>query len=286
MTNQNNTTSRQCYVANPSPAFSRPVHHKHTLPAFNRRLLGHIEKRDVSRWVGFYYYDAFHHKTNRLLTRKRHFNRHRALAINAMVQAMAYHLNIVSGTVPVSFTTLARESGLATRSLAGNESITRATRAAQDLAAFGLITYRLLWDKVTRQFFPADIEVTDRFFDMAGSTPEAWRNARNQQLAWMNQGLVSKGEKPLTLTEARRRQRDKLVEIAWQKRKNDRDLRRQQKMATITARHDEQDLRHMISCQIQQEMSQGEHQGLSLSDFRRLVNQRIAWIHTVSRQRE
>lgn len=268
------------------PAFSRPVYHKHTLPAFNRRLLGQLEKRDVSRWEGFYFYDAFHHKTNKPLERKRHFNRHRARAMNALVQAMVYHLNIVSGTVPVSFTTLARESGLATQSIAGNESITRATRAAQDLAAFGLISYKLLWDKVTRQFFPADIEVTDRFFDMAGTTSEAWVNARNQQLAWINQGLAKKGEKPLTLTEARRRQKEKLVEVAWQKRKNERSIRQQQKMAALTARHDEPDLRHMISCQIQQEMSQGQHQGLSLSDFRQLVNKRIAWIQAVARQRE
>lgn len=284
--NKTNTISRQCYVVNPMPAFCRPVYHKHKLPAYNRRLLGLLEKRDVSRWEGFYFYDAFHHKTNKLLVRKRHFNRHRARAMNALVQGMVYHLNIISGTVPVSFTTLAQESGLASKSAAGNESITRATRAAHDLAAFGLITYKLLWDKVTRQFFPADIEVTDRFFDMVGSTTQAWVNARNQQLAWVNQGLASKGEKPLTLTEARRRQKEKLVEVAWQKRKNERNIRQQQKMATLTARHEEPDLRHMISCQIQLEMSQGQHQGLSLADFRKLVNKRIAWIKAVARQRE
>jgi incFII family plasmid replication initiator RepA len=245
-----------------------------------------VQSRDITRWVGFYYFDAFHHKTHRLLERKRHFNRHRARALNALVEAMVYHLNIVSGTVPASFTTLAREAGLATTSMAGNESITRATRAAQDLAAFGLITYKLLFDKVTRQFFPADIEVTDRFFDMAGSTAEAWASARNQQLAWINQGLVKNGEKPVTLTEARRRQKEKLVEITWQKRKADQDIRRKQKMAKLATRNSETDLRHQISCQIQHEMSQGEHQGLSLDDFRRLVNQRLSWIYTVAQQRE
>lgn len=284
--NKTTTHSRQCYVVNPMPAFCRPEHHKHTLPAFNRRLLGMLGKRDISRWEGFYFYDAFHHKTHQPLDRKRHFHRHRARAMNALVQAMVYHLNIVSGTVPVSFTTLAREAGLATHSAAGNESITRATRAAQDLAAFGLISYKLLWDKVTRQFFPADIEVTDRFFDMAGSTAEAWQHARNQQLAWINQGLVKKGEKPLTLSEARRRQKEKLIEVAWQKRKNDRHIRQQQKMATLIARHDEPDLRHQVSCQIQLEMSQGQHQGLSLTEFRHLVNKRIAWINAVARPRE
>ena len=280
------SVKRQCYVVNPLPAFCRPSHHRHNLPAYNKRLLSSVQSRDITRWVGFYYFDAFHHRTNRLIERKRHFNRHRARALNALVEAMVYHLNIVSGTVPVSFTTLAREAGLATTSAAGNESITRATRAAQDLAAFGLITYKLLFDKVTRQFFPADIEVTDRFFDMVGSTANAWASARNQQLAWMNQGLIKKGEKPVTLTEARRRQKEKLVEIAWQKRKAEQDIRRKQKMARLAIRHSETDLRHQISCQIQHEMSQGQHQGLSLDDFRRLVNQRLSWIYTVARPRE
>ncbi len=220
------------------------------------------------------------------MVRQRHFNKHRARAINALVQAMVYHLNLVSGTIPVSFTTLARESGLATTSAAGNESITRATRAAHDLAAFGLITYKLLWDKVTRQFFPADIEVTDRFFDMAGSNPQAWEKARNQQLAWINLGLAKKGEKPLTRTEATRRQKEKLVEIAWQRRKTAQDIRRKRKIAALAARKDETDLRHQISCQIQHELSQGLHKGLTLDGFRKLVNQRLAWIQTVARQQE
>lgn len=286
MTEQTNITSRQCYVVNPTPVFTRPAHHKHNLPAYNKQLVDTVTSRDVARWAGFYFYDAFHHKTNKPVVRQRHFNKHRARAINALVQAMVYHLNIVSGTIPVSFTTLAREAGLATTSAAGNESITRATRAAHDLAAFGLITYKLLWDKVTRQFFPADIEVTDRFFDMAGSNPQAWEKARNQQLAWINLGLAKKGEKPLTRTEATRRQKEKLVEIAWQRRKTAQDIRRKRKIAALAARKDEPDLRHQISCQIQHELSQGLHEGLTLDGFRKLVNQRLAWIQTVARQQE
>jgi incFII family plasmid replication initiator RepA len=173
-------------VVNPTPAFTRPAHHKHKLPAFNKSLLEKLSARDVSRWAGFYFYDAYHHKTNKPVVRRRHFNKHRARAMNALVNAMVYHLNIISGTVPVSFTTLAHEAGLSTTSKAGNVSITRATRAAQDLANYGVLTYKLLWDKVTRQYFPADIQVTDRFFDMVGSSAQAWQNASNQQLAWTN----------------------------------------------------------------------------------------------------
>lgn len=286
VTEKSQLLSKTCYVTNPTPAFTRPVHHKHKLPAYNKQLLDGVLSRDVSRWSGFYYYDAFHHKTSKPVVRCRHFNKHRARAINAMVQAMVYHLNIVSGTIPASFTMLAREAGLATVSAAGNESITRATRAAQDMAAFGLITYKLLWDKVTRQFFPADIEVTDRFFDMAGSSALAWDTARNQQLAWINMGLAKKGEKPLTRTEATRRQKEKLMEIAWQKRKTAQDIRRKRKIAALASRKDEPDLRHQISCQIQHELSQRHHEGLTLDGFRKLVNQRLAWIHAVARQHE
>lgn len=286
MTEQHHVRLRKCYVVNATPAFTRPAHHKHNLPAFNKRLIESLSARDVSRWAGFYYYDAYHHKTSKPVVRSRHFNKHRARAINALVHAMAYHLNIISGTVPASFTTLAREAGLSTLSAAGNESITRATRAAQDLAAYGIISYKLLWDKVTRQFFPADIQVTERFFDMAGSSAQAWHKASNQQLAWVNMGLVKKGHKPLTRTEAARLQREKLTEITWQKRKTAQDIRRKQKIARLAVRKDENTLRHNISCQIQHEMSQGLHNGLSFDGFRKLVNQRLSWIQTVARLRE
>lgn len=273
-------------MVNPTPVFTRPAHHKHKLPAFNKTLIETLSGRDVSRWAGFYFYDAFHHRTNKALVRSRHFNKHRARAINALVMAMVYHLNIISGTVPVSFTTLAHEAGLSTKSKAGNLSITRATRAAQDLANYGVLTYKLLWDKVTRQYFPADIQVTDRFFDMVGSSAQAWQNASNQQLAWMNMGLTKKGQKPLTKSEASRLQREKLVEITWQQRKTAQDIRRKQKIARIADRKDDTDLRHQIGLQLQHEMRQGHHEGITLDGFRRLLNQRMALVRKIARQQE
>lgn len=286
MTEQIHPHVRQCYVANPTPAFTRPAHHKHKLPAFNKSLLEKLSTRDVSRWAGFYFYDAYHHKTNKPIKRSRHFNKHRARAMNAMTQGISYHLNIISGHVPVSFTTMAVETGLATTSRAGNLSITRATRAMQDLAAYGVITYKLLWDKVTRQYFPADIQVTDRFFDMVGSSAQAWEKASNQQLAWQNMGLAKKGQKPLTKSEASRLHREKLIEITWQQRKAAQDIRRKQKIARIADRKDDTDLRHQISCQLQHELSQGKHDGITMDEFKKLVNQRLALIRKTARQQE
>lgn len=273
-------------MVNPTPAFTRPAHHKHKLPAFNKSLLEKLSERDVSRWAGFYFYDAYHHKTNKPVVRRRHFNKHRARAMNAMAQGISYHLNIISGSVPVSFTTMAKEAGLATTSKAGNLSITRATRAMQDLAAYGVITYKLLWDKVTRQYFPADIQVTDRFFDMVGSSAQAWQKASNQQLAWQNMGLAKKGQKPLTKSEAARLQREKLVEITWQQRKTAQDIRRKQKIARIADRKNDTDLRHQISCQLQHELSQGQHDGITMDGFKQLVNQRLALVRKIARQQE
>ncbi len=69
---------------------------------------------------------------------------------------------------------------------------------------------------------------------MVGSSAQLlWHKARNQQLAWMNMGLSRKGQKPLTKSEAARLQREKLVEITWQKRKTAQDIRRKQKIARI-----------------------------------------------------
>lgn len=58
------------------------------------------------------------------------------------------------------------------------------------------------------------------------------------------------------------------------------------KIAALASRKDEPDLRHQISCQIQHELSQGHHEGLTLDGFRKLVNQRLAWIRAVARQHE
>jgi hypothetical protein len=49
----------------------------------------------------------------------------------------------------------------------------------------------------------------------------------------MNMGLSRKGQKPLTKSEAARLQREKLVEITWQKRKTAQDIRRKQKLPAL-----------------------------------------------------
>ncbi|CAM3828338.1 plasmid replication initiator RepA [Rouxiella silvae] len=271
-------TFRSCYVKNANPSFTVPKHHTHNIPPFNKRLLSCVRGRDVSRWEGFYCLPAYHHKKEgQRIERRRHFNAHRAKAINALVEAMAYHLHLVSGTVPVSFTTLAEEAGLSTRSQSGNLSITRATRAAQTLAQWGVIHYRLMWDKVTKQYFPADIEVTHLFFDLIGVGNEAYKKAQNQQLAWINLDLAKAGEPAISLTEARRRQKQKLIDITWKRRKATQDIKAKRKKAKAALLKDVAELRHLAAKQLQFEMRQGLHEGIDMAGFKHLLNQRIAY---------
>lgn len=273
---------RDCYVLNANPAFQIPAHHKHELPAFNKRLINVVSKRDVSRWEGFYFLPAYHHKTHQRIERQRHFNKHRARAICALAHAMCYHLHIASGTIPACFTTLANEAGLATVSKAGNLSITRATRAAHTLAAWGLIQYKLIWDKVTKQYFPAEIEVTELFFDFIGVGADAFKRAQNQQLAWINRGLLKKGEAAISLTEARRRQKQQYIETTWKRRKASQEMKKIQKAAKVAVAKKDEELRHMVAKQIQSEIRQGLHEGIDLASVKHLLNKRIMYYRTVA----
>lgn len=285
MSEQNTSTSplvRDCYVLNPNPEFQAPAHHKHKLPAFNTRLIKTVSKRDVSRWEGFYFLPAYHHKTHQRIERQRHFNKHRARAIRALVHAMVYHLHIVSGTIPACFTTLAKEAGLATVSKAGNLSITRATRAAQTLAAWGLIQYKLIFDKVTKQYFPAEIEVTELFFDFVGVGADAFKKAQNQQLAWLNSGLLKKGEVAISFTEARRRQKQQYMETVWKRRKASQEMKKIKKAAKAAMAKDDESLRHDVAKQIQREIRDGLHEGIDLAGAKHLVNKRIKYYRQVA----
>lgn len=82
-------------------------------------------------------------------------------------------------------------------------------------------------------------------------------------------GLARKCEKPFTLTEATRRQKEKHIEIAWQRRKTAQDISRNCKIAALMVRKDETDLLHQISCRIQHELNQGLHEGLTLYGYSR-----------------
>jgi hypothetical protein len=96
----------------------------------------------------------------------------------------------------------------------------------------------------------------------------------------MNMGLGRKGQKPLTKSEAARLQREKLVEITWQKRKTAQDIRRKQQIARIAEQKDDATLSHQIALQLQHEMRHGQHEGITMAGFQKLLNQRL-WLRKV-----
>lgn len=76
------------YVANPTPHFVVPGHHKGR-PRFIQASLNILNVRHVAYWAGWT-------PICRVIGRTRHFNPHRARAMQAMAAAMTTYVNPVT----------------------------------------------------------------------------------------------------------------------------------------------------------------------------------------------
>lgn len=179
---------RGCYVANATPQFEKPGHHK-SRPKFIGKAYNIAAKRNLACWVGFV-------PLRPLIGRTRHWNKHRAQALNQMALAMLHYTNMITWQVETSVDVLTRKCGLDTTSRAGNHSITRGSRLIQDLGKMGLVEGEPLWDAAAGSFYYKAITVTERFWDMVGVGAEeairvreqAWEKWRTED-AWMKDGV-------------------------------------------------------------------------------------------------
>lgn len=179
---------RGCYVANATPRFEKPVRHKGR-PRFIGKAYNVAAKRDIASWPGFI-------PLRPLIGRSRHWNEHRAKALNSMVLAMLHYTNVITWQVETSVDVLTRQCGLDTKSAAGNHSITRGSRLIQDLGKMGIVEGEPLWDPVAGSFYYKSIIVTELFWEMVGVGAEeaikvreqAWEKWRTED-AWMKDGV-------------------------------------------------------------------------------------------------
>jgi len=179
---------RGSYVANATPQFEKPGHHKGR-PQFIGKAWNIAAKRDLACWPGFI-------PLRPLIGRSRHWNAHRAKALNQMALAMLHYTNVITWQVETSVDVLTRQCGLDTRSRAGNHSISRGSRLIQDLEKMGIIEGKLHWDDVAGCWGYKALTVTERFWDMVGVGAEeaikvrelAWDKWRNED-SWMRDGL-------------------------------------------------------------------------------------------------
>jgi len=203
---------RKIYVSNSVPLFYPPKNDK-ARPAFIQYAINKAKKIDFSRTGLDYFIVATRNIFDKDgFIRKRKLNSHRALAMKVMVQAMLYHYNMLSKLVQASIEQLSDECRLSTISLAGNKSITRASRLITDfMEPIGLIKCEKKWDRVLGHYMPKLITLTPLFFLILDIKMEKLENARYQRLGWINKGLIEKGNNPITLDEACQRCKDQQI---------------------------------------------------------------------------
>ncbi|MNE09364.1 IncFII RepA protein family protein [compost metagenome] len=245
------------YVHNPTPAFVAPKHHK-ARPSFIRKLCNFVAQRKVWKWEGFYAIQPISPQTLKPIRRQRHFNLHRGRAIQAVTEAIAHHLNTVTGIAHISIEMLAHQCGLATKSDAGNESITRASRAVLALEEYGILKCEKVWDRTAGTWIPKLIEITPFFIQMCGLTESEYEAAQRQQLGFLKRGLSLNEQEQLTITEARRRAKENHRRIAFERRRKQNKDHAARRLAKKILAMELSDQRHEVTKKVTKSCTEEE----------------------------
>lgn len=269
------------YVQNPAPAFVAPEHHK-ARPSFIRKLCNFASTRKVWKWEGFYGILPINPKTLNPIRRQRHFNLHRARAIQAVTEAIAHHLNIVTGIAAVSVEMLAHQCGLATKSAAGKTSITRASRAVWTLEEYGILKCEKVWDRTAGTWIPKLIEVTPAFIRMCGLSEQEYESAQKQQLGYQKRGLSLAEAEQLTITEARRRAREAHRVIAFERRKKQNKDHAARRFAEKLATKSLDDQRHEVTKALVKSKGRDELVSLGPEGVKKLVDQEMGRLRRIA----
>lgn len=263
---------RDCYVSNPYPRYQPPKADS-AKPAIVKALVKAAENSNPARHEAWYATPRFNVKTGLKKPFIKRMNAHRARAVNALMVAMADRLNIVSGKVEASVEQLSDWCSLSTGSGA-KKSISRTSRALITLEELGAIRCERIWDNTTYSYIPKIIWVTDLFFVIIDYALGKFLAAQNQQLAWENQKLREKGEASITLSEARRRAKEKHIKKAFDYRLKKRAFNKQRRHAHKIDKMEPLQARHSIINDLMKLHKKEELEAMGHHGLRRLVNQR------------
>ncbi|WGL94085.1 plasmid replication initiator RepA [Arsenophonus nasoniae] len=263
---------RRCYVCNPHPAY-KPTKETSNKPAIIKAIVKAAKEACPSRHEAWYTTVSVK-KNGDIRNFIKRLNEHRARAIDALIVAMGDRLNIISGKVEASVEQLADWCGLSTESECGNKSITRCSKAIITLEELGVIICERVWDKTTGTYIPKMIWVTELFFTLINYDFGRFQAAQNQQLAWINQGLLKKNESPITLTEFRRRAKEKHIKYAFERRAKKCAFKREQKQAKKLLKLEKQQACTEILHDMIKMYSQSELQAMGHRKLKQLVEQR------------
>lgn len=239
-------SSRINYINNKNPFFTPPKNEKRR-PSFIYFAMKKASEIDVARCELNYIIQPKNTKTGIPIKRTRRLNEHRACAMRAMVLAMLYHFNISSELVQASVEQLSDECGLSTISKIGNKSITRASRLITHfMEPMGFVTCKKIWDKVLGNYMPKMITLTPLFFMLFDISEKQLKNAKKQQLGWINKNLIIKGLKPITITEAKTKAKDNQMRNLFKYRMSKHTFYKKKKNAQRLIALDEKEARQKI----------------------------------------
>jgi incFII family plasmid replication initiator RepA len=264
---------------NSNPQFQIPIHYKHKIPFVLSDAITRNHDKDLTAEVHFYL--ALPPE------RCRRIYKSRRRALNAMLRAILYHINVISKQVPISATMLTEYCGLTTISAAGNKSVTRGTRALSMLRDLGFITYRQCWDRVSRRYFPSAIAVTERLIDLVGICPERWKTELNNKLANYNHKIFKKEGITMNEYDYSRKLREDQLKRSYMYHSNRKEINKKKKEATrlekLVKIKGETELRHLISRQVSDEFLKGFIPGAKLKDLKKIVDKRINTLKKIAK---
>ncbi|CAL4326051.1 Probable replication-associated protein RepA1 (plasmid) [Buchnera aphidicola (Neophyllaphis podocarpi)] len=263
---------RKRYIYNPNPIFVKPLNQKKR-PAFIRYAMKCAKDIDVARSEINYVIKPKNPRTGNKIVRFRRLNEHRARAMRAIVQAMLYHYNIASELVLASVEQLSDECGLSTVSLAGNKSITRASRLITDfMEPMGFVVCEKIWDNIIKTYIPKMITITPLFFMLFGISKFKLDNARRQHLGWINSCLKEKGEPSITVIEAKRIAKDIHIKNAFKHRKSIYIFNKQRNQAKKLIELDEKSAKQKILQDLVKRYSIGELVDMGVNGLKKQVS--------------
>lgn len=118
-------------------------------------------------------------ESKRCKERLRRLNAEGTEALLAMIIVLMDDVSLISHFVLSSLTNLAKRANLFTQSAAGNESISRAVRAVQTLASFGLVeTEKAVFNPFDKHCEVKNIKLTSKFFILLGISPKKINKTR------------------------------------------------------------------------------------------------------------
>lgn len=267
-----NSGVRCCYVRNPHPRYQPPKVDA-SKPAIIKALVNAASHSNPARHEAWYTTPRIDQKTGLGRPFHKRMNEHRARAINALMVGLSDRLNIVSSKVEASVEQLSDWCGLSTGGKA-NKSISRASRALATLEELGALACERTWDEVSRSYIPKIIWVTELFFVLIGYELGKYQAAQHQQLAWENQKLREAGEAPITLSEARRRAKERHIKRAFEHRTRQRAFKQQRRQAQKLMRMAREQARAEILNGLIKQYSQKELEAMGHQALRRQVDQR------------